>query len=255
MSNTDRLAGKIALIAGASGAIGSHVAKVLATEGVRVAIAARRTEALDALAREIAVFAAPPFLQAVDVRSGTSVSTCVAAVVAGLGPIDVLVNAFGVTIHKPILEQTEADWDSCLDTNLKGAFLLSTEVARALRAADHGSSIINIASVLGVRQAGSVTPHAVSKAGVVQLTKQLALELARYRIRVNAIAPGYIETDLNREFLQSEAGQKLIRRIPQRRLGSLADLDGIVRLLASNQSRHMTGAVIAVDGGHVVSSL
>jgi hypothetical protein len=124
-----------------------------------------------------------------------------------------------------------------------------------MRAHGRGGSIINIASILGVRQAGGVLPYAVSKAGVIQLTKTLALELARFRIRVNALAPGYLDTELNGTFWKSDAGLAMIRRIPQRRLGRLDDLDGPLLLLASDASAYMTGSVVAVDGGHLVSTL
>jgi NAD(P)-dependent dehydrogenase (short-subunit alcohol dehydrogenase family) len=142
-----------------------------------------------------------------------------------------------------------------LDTNLKGAYLMASEVARRLRDAGHPGRIINIASILGLRQAGGVTPYAVSKAGLIQLTKQMALELARYNIQVNAIAPGYVETDLNREFLTSEAGHRVVGRIPQQRVGRREDLDGPLLLLASDASGLMTGSVLVVDGGHLLTSL
>ena len=141
-----------------------------------------------------------------------------------------------------------------LDTNLKGMFFLAQALAPGMRERG-GGSIINVASILGLRQAAGVVSYAVSKAGVIQLTQALALEWARHGIRVNALAPGYMETELNRHFWQSEAGQALIKRIPQRRLGQLHELDGPLLLLASDASRYMTGAVLAVDGGHLVSTL
>ena len=166
-----------------------------------------------------------------------------------------MINNAGVTVTKPLLEQTEEDWDSVVGTNLKGGWLVAQEAARRMVAAKKGGSIVNIASILGERVAGGVAPYAVSKAGLVQMTKTMALELARHDIRVNAILPGYVVTDLNRDFLLSAAGEKLRSRIPTRRFGQLEDLDGPLLLLASAAGRHMTGSVLAVDGGHLVSSL
>ena len=142
-----------------------------------------------------------------------------------------------------------------LDTNLKGCWLVATEAARRMVAAGKGGAIVNVASILGERVAGGVAPYAISKAGVVQATKAMALELARHRIRVNALLPGYVVTDLNRDFLTSEAGDKLRSRIPSRRFGELTDLDGPLLLLASDAGAAMSGATVAVDGAHLVSSL
>jgi len=169
--------------------------------------------------------------------------------------VDILVNNAGLVRDAAMLDQSEEDWDTVLDTNLKGMFLLSKAVARAMRDRGTGGTIINIASILGLRQAGGVLPYAVSKAGAIQLTKTMALELARFGIRVNAIAPGYLDTELNRDFWRTDAGKTMLKRIPQRRLGQLEDLDGPLLLLASDASRYMTGSVIAVDGGHLLSTL
>jgi NAD(P)-dependent dehydrogenase (short-subunit alcohol dehydrogenase family) len=169
--------------------------------------------------------------------------------------VDILVNNAGVVREAPALDQTEADWDVVMNTNLRGMFLLARAVARAMRDRSKGGSIINIASILGLRQASNVLPYAVSKAGVIQLTKELGLELARFGIRVNALAPGYLETELNSSFWGSDAGKAMLRRVPQRRLGKLEDLDGPLLLLASDASAYMTGSVITVDGGHLVSTL
>jgi NAD(P)-dependent dehydrogenase (short-subunit alcohol dehydrogenase family) len=182
-------------------------------------------------------------------------SASVAAASAALADVDILVNNAGVVRSAAALDQSEAGWDEVVDTNLKGAFLVAQAAAKAMRTSKKGGCIINVASILGVRQAGAVLPYAVSKAGVIQMTKVLALELARFNVRVNALVPGYFDTELNREFWQTDAGQALIRRVPQRRLGRLTDLNGPLLLLASDASCFMTGSVLAVDGGHLVSSL
>lgn len=245
------LSGKTALVTGASSGLGAHFARVLAAQGAALAITARRIDRLEALATELRETGATVGVHAMDVTNSASVDAALDAI----GAVDVLVNNSGVTLTKPILDQTEADWDHVLDTNLKGAFLVATGVARRMRAAGQGGSIINIASILGLRQAGQVSSYAVSKAGLVQLTKVMAAEVARYGIRVNAIAPGYIGTDINSDFWETDAGAALIKRVPQRRLGQPQELEGALLLLASDSSSFMTGSVIAVDGGHLCSTL
>jgi NAD(P)-dependent dehydrogenase (short-subunit alcohol dehydrogenase family) len=190
-----------------------------------------------------------------DITDAVSISNALDQAISFAGIPDILVNCAGQTITKPLLEQTEKDWDSVLDPNLKGSWLVSTETARRMVAEGKTGAIINIASILAERVAGGVAPYAVSKAGLVQATKAMALELARYSIRVNALLPGYVITDLNREFLTSEAGEKLRMRIPSRRFCELSDLDGPLLLLASEAGRAMSGACLAVDRGHLVSSL
>jgi NAD(P)-dependent dehydrogenase (short-subunit alcohol dehydrogenase family) len=249
------LSGKVAFITGASGGLGQHFAAVLAAHGAHVAVAARRLDALSDLAKQLDTPERRALAIKLDVTVLDSVRAAIATTVSELGGIDILINNSGVSVNKPVLEQTEADWDFVHDTNLKGAFLTATEVARHMRDRGRGGSIVNIASVLALRQASHVTPYAASKAGLAQLTKQLALELARYQIRVNALAPGYLLTDINREFFATPDGQAMVKRIPQRRLGAFEDLDVPLLLLASDASRYMTGAVLPVDGGHLVGTL
>ncbi len=245
------LLGRRALITGASSGLGAHFAAVLAREGCHVTLTARRVAALDAIAEQLRNDGASCAAVAIDVSAAASVE----AALTTIGDVDILVNNAGVVREAAAFDQTEDDWDAVMDTNLKGMFLVAQAVGRRMRDRGCGGSMINIASILGLRQAGGVLPYAVSKAGVIQLTKQLALEWARFDIRVNALAPGYIDTELNRVFWGSEAGRRLIARVPQRRLGRPDDLDGPLLLLASDASRYMTGAVLAVDGGHLVSSL
>jgi NAD(P)-dependent dehydrogenase (short-subunit alcohol dehydrogenase family) len=255
MQQLHDLTGKVALVTGASSGLGRRFARVLAQQGAAVGIAARRIDALDALVKEITTLGGKAFATKLDVCDEQSVTGAIAAIENALGSIDILVNNSGTSITKPALEQTSADWDAVLNVNLRGVFLMANGVARRMRATGSGGSIINIASILGERQTGFVLPYAVSKAGVIQLTKSLALEVARYNIRVNAIAPGYIATEINSEFFTTDAGAAMIKRIPQRRIGTDSDLDGALLLLASNASQFMTGSVIAVDGGHLVSAL
>jgi NAD(P)-dependent dehydrogenase (short-subunit alcohol dehydrogenase family) len=251
MSYVADLRGKVALVTGASSGLGRHFARLLAQCGARTVVAGRRRGSLDALVHEIECAGGEAQAVTLDVTNLAAVPK----IIQTIGPIDVLVNNAGVANTASILERTVADWNETIGTNLTGTFFVALEVARRMRSRQSSGSIINIASILRVRQGGQVTPYAISKAGLIQMTKQLALELARFEIRVNALVPGYIETDLNREFFASAAGQALIGRVPQRRLGRYEDLDGPLLLLCSDASKFMTGSVIAVDGGHLVSSL
>jgi NAD(P)-dependent dehydrogenase (short-subunit alcohol dehydrogenase family) len=246
------LTGKVALVTGASSGLGRHFALTLARAGAKVAAGARRTDRLAELAREIEAFDGRAFPVALDVTDAASVRAAVAAAETELGPIGILVNNAGVAAMAPALETEEAAWDRVLDTDLKGAWLMAQETARHMVRLGHGGSIINIGSILGIQAAAQVPAYAAAKAGLHQLTRALAVELARHSIRVNAIAPGYIETDLSREFLASAGGQALLKRNPLRRAGRPADLDGALLLLASDASAYMTGAVVTVDGGHTI---
>lgn len=249
------LSGKIALITGASSGFGRHFASVLARAGAKVGLAARRVDALESVAVEIRAAGGAAAVARMDVSDNASISQAAAQIEQQLGPIDILVNNSGTSVSKPLLEQSEKDWDAVIDVNLKGAFFVATEAARRMRASGRGGSIINIESILSFRQSGHIAPYAASKAGLTQLTKSMALELARHGVRVNGIAPGYFGTDINRGFFDTDAGAAMIKRIPQRRLGNLEDLDGPLLLLASDASRYMTGTTIVVDGGHLVSGL
>jgi NAD(P)-dependent dehydrogenase (short-subunit alcohol dehydrogenase family) len=249
------LNGEVALVTGASSGIGRHLAALLAAAGARVALAARRIERLDELAREIAAAGGHALPIACDVTRAPDVATAVAAAENGLGPLSLLVNNAGVVVSKPALEHTEADWDYVLDTNLKGAWLMARQFAEHLVERRRPGRIINISSVLASRTIGRVPAYCAAKAGLTHLTHVLAMELARYGILVNALASGYVETDFNRAFFQTEAGKALIGRIPLKRLGQPQDLDGAILLLASPAGGYITGAVLAVDGGHGVAAI
>ena len=248
------LAGKRALVTGASSGLGEGFAAMLARAGAQVAIAARRVDRLESLAARLREAGATVLPLALDVREEGSIKAAYERLRAEWGGLDILVNNAGVTRARAAIDYDAADYDDVVDINLRGAFLVARHAAPLMREGG-GGAIVNIASILGLRQAGQVASYAISKAGVIQMTKSLALEWARFGIRVNAIAPGYIETELNEDFWQTDAGKALIRRIPQRRLGRLEDLEGPLLLLASDHSRYMTGAVLAVDGGHLVSTL
>lgn len=249
------LTGHTALVTGASSGIGRHMAKTLAQSGAHVIVAARRIDKLQALVDELKASGAQASAVSLDVSQADSVKRCFEEIEA-LGLLaDIIISNAGTTVAKPALDQTEQDWDDVIDTNLKGCWMVDTEAARRLVAHKKKGSIINIASILGERVAGAVAPYSTSKAGVIQFTKALALELARYGIRVNAILPGYVVTDLNSEFLASEAGKKLESRIPFRRFCQMQDLDGPLLLLASEAGQAMTGTTLPVDWGHLVSSL
>ncbi|HXP30056.1 MAG TPA: glucose 1-dehydrogenase [Stellaceae bacterium] len=247
------LTGRVALVTGASSGLGRHFAQTLAGAGAAVALLARRAERLEEAARALPDQGARAVAIPCDVTDGASVRAAVAAAEHALGPLDILVNNAGIAISKPLFEHSEAEWDRVVDTNLKGAWLMAREVAARWVGARRAGRIINIASLLGLRTIRNVPSYAASKAGLIHLTHMLAVELAEQGITVNALAPGYIETDLNRAFLRSPAGRALVARIPLGRSGEMADLDGALLLLASDAGSYITGAVLPVDGGHAVS--
>ena len=247
------LTGQRAIVTGASRGLGHHFALTLARAGAEVALAARGIDRLEETVKEIEGVGGCAVAIQVDVTDGKSVEMCVGTAEKTLGPIDILVNNAGIAVTKPLLEHAEEDWDSVLDTNLKGVWLMAQKVARRMVHCGRGGSIINIASVLGERGISQLPGYCASKGGIINLTRAMAVELAPHGIRVNTIAPGYIETDMNRQFFATQAGQRLIKRIPQRRLGQVEDLDGVLLLLASDASRYMTGSVITIDGGQSAS--
>jgi NAD(P)-dependent dehydrogenase (short-subunit alcohol dehydrogenase family) len=251
------LRGRHVLVTGASGGLGEHFARLCARCGAAVTVGARRRERLDTLVGELRA-AGASHARAVDLDVADEASVAAAlhsALADGAPPLDVLVNNAGIAGTGAAIETSSEEFDRILATNLRGVWLMSQAAARLWQGGKRPGAIVNIASILGERVVGGTAPYVISKAGVIQATKVLALEWARFGIRVNALAPGYIATDINREFFESEPGQQMIRRIPMRRLGRPEDLDGPFLLLAGEGSAWMTGSVLSVDGGHLVSSL
>ena len=249
-----RLDNKTAFITGASSGIGKHCAILLAQAGAKVALASRRIDQLQSVVDEITDFGGQAKAFELDVTNNRSVVRCFDEL-THWGLPSIIINNAGMSVNRKLLDQTEEDWDRVIDTNLKGSWLVATEAARRLAATNTPGNIVNIASILGERIIGGVAPYVISKAGVIQSTKVMALELARQQIRVNALLPGYVITDLNRDFLLSEAGQKILTRIPTRRFNNLEDLNGPLLLLASDASKAMTGTTLVVDSGHLISGL
>jgi NAD(P)-dependent dehydrogenase (short-subunit alcohol dehydrogenase family) len=247
--------GKRVLVTGASSGLGAHFARLLAGQGAHVVAAARRLDRLEDLALACAGLPGTVTPLSLDVGSVAAIEAGLGEAARAMGGLDVLINNAGIAEPERAMDLSEAQWDAHLDINLKGCFFAAQAAARIMAEQKSGGAIVNIASILGERVAISVAPYAAAKAGLVQLTKALALEWARHGVRVNALAPGYVVTDLNRDFFETESGQALIKRIPMRRAAELSDLDGPFLLLCADASRFMTGAVVAVDGGHLVSGL
>ncbi len=253
MTNPFFLAEKVAIITGASSGLGRHFAVALARAGAKVALGARRVDRLQEVVAEIEGFDGRALAVALDVTDSDSVREAVAAAETELGPISILVNNAGISGGaKSALEVEEAEWLSVIDVNLNGVWRMAQEVAKHMVRLGHGGSIINIASMLGLVAVPYIPAYCASKAAVVNLTRALAVELARHDIRVNAIAPGYFESEMTHDFLGSAEGRSMIDQIPQRRSGNPAELDGALLLLASDASSYMTGSVITVDGGHTL---
>ena len=252
---TFNLDGRTALVTGASSGLGRHFARTLAAHGASVALAARRVERLEALAGEIREAGGAAYPVRMDVTDARSVGDALDSVQEAFGVPDVLVNNSGIARPASTLDVTGEDWTAVIGTNLEGAWRVAQGTARRMVEAGRPGAIVNVLSALAFGVAGGLGPYAASKAGLLQLTRTMAMELARHRVRVNAVAPGYMLTEMNRGFFSSDAGAAMMKRIPQRRIGDPSDLDGALLLLASDASSYMTGSTIVVDGGHLVSGL
>jgi len=255
LSNKFDVSGKRVLVTGASSGLGESFAETLAQAGARVAVAARRLDRLEMLRDRLADVSHRLVIAQLDVTDPESVSSGITEIEQSLGGLDVLVNNSGVANTVRAEHMTDDDFDWVIDTNLKGAWRVAQRVGQGMIERKAAGSIINIESILSHRVSAGLLAYAASKAGLLQITNTLALEWARYNIRVNGIAPGYIETEINRDFFASEPGQRVIKKIPQRRIGKPTDLDGVLLLLASDASSFMTGSTLVVDGGHMVNSL
>ena len=247
------LTGRVGLVTGASSGLGLRFAEVLAANGAAVALVARRKERLAALQAKIEAAGGRAVAIAADVLDSASMRRAFDAAEAAFGTVTILVNNAGVGHATRALDLAEAEWRRVLATNLDAVFLWSQEGARRMLAAGRPGAIVNIASVLGFGVGKGVIAYTTAKAGVVQITKALGLELAFKGIRVNAIAPGWFVTEINRDYLASEEGKRLTRDIPVGRFGRDGDLDGALLLLASDAGRFIAGATIVVDGGQMVA--
>jgi len=251
-----KLDGKVALITGAGSGLGRQFAETLSDAGASVVLAARRREKLEETAELVRNKGGKAICLELDVTDSLSVTNCVRETTSEFGTPDILVNNAGIAKQAFLTDISEDDWDAVLDTNLKGVFMMAQAVVKSMINADKHGSIINIASVLGLRVSKALGSYIAAKSAVVQLTKAMAIEWSRYNIRVNALAPGYFITEINQEqFADSSAEDFLMRRVPMSRVGDLREIAGPLLLLASDAGSYMTGSIIAVDGGHVCSSL
>ena len=251
-----RLDGKTALVTGASTGIGRHLAGTLAAAGANVVLGARSTEKLEERVVELRAEGRRVRAVALDVRDLTSVKACFDAAEAAFGRVDILVNNAGIEAGaKTYVTLDDAGWDDVIGTNLKGAWWMAREFTQRLARVRAPGVIVNLSSITAERGTKGIFPYAVSKAALNRATEVMALEGAKHNVRVNALAPGYIYTNVSKDLLDSDVADEFIKGIPQRRLGEFTDLDGPLLLLASDASSYMTGSVVVVDGGHLCRSL
>lgn len=249
------LSGQVALVTGASSGLGAHFAKVLSQAGATVVAAARRIDRLESLVADIAATGGKAIAVEMDVNNSDSVVAAFDTAQASVGVISIVVNNAGVADPSRFVDSTEENWDFTVDTNLKAVWRVSREASERMIQAGVAGSIVNISSILGLHPSANNTLYATAKAGVIQLTKNSAQELWRNNIRVNALCPGYFETEINADFFKSEKGAQYLNKIPPRRLGQMDELTMPLLMLASSAGSFISGIALPVDGGHLVQSL
>ena len=257
MSYNIDLSGRVALITGASSGLGKQFAKTLAQAGAAVVLAGRRVERLKTLRAEIEAGGGDAHIVTLDVTDPDSIKSAVAHAETEVGAIDILVNNSGVSTTQKLTEVTPDDYDYIFDTNTRGAFFVAQEVGKRMMARARGAApgtfiggrIVNIASMAGLRVLGQIGVYCMSKSAVIHMTRAMALEWGKFGINVNAICPGYIDTEINHQHWQTEQGQKLVSMLPRKRVGQPKDLDVVLMMLCSNESHFVNGAVIAADDG------
>jgi NAD(P)-dependent dehydrogenase (short-subunit alcohol dehydrogenase family) len=254
------LSGRVAFVTGASSGLGVQFARVLAKAGAGVVLAARRVERLKTLRAEIEAEGGDAHFVTLDVTDPASIASAVAHAETEMGAIDILVNNSGVGATQKLLDVRPEDYDEVMDTNTRGAFFVAQEVAKRMIARSKGEApgtftggrIVNIASMAGLRVSPGIGVYCMSKAAVVHMTRAMALEWGRYGINVNAICPGYIDTEINHHVWQTEAGQRLVQGFPRKRVGKPEDLDAVLMMLCANESRFVNGAVVSADDGQAI---
>lgn len=249
------LTGKVALITGGGTGIGREAAIALARSGAKVAVVGRRIDKLEESVAAIKAAGGQAMATAMDVSDPASIHSGLDAIQAELGVVDILINNAGVESEHTLAQTDETEWDRVLGVNLVGPWRLAKELLETWSKLSRGGNIINIGSITGLAPQKGLATYAISKAAILHMTKIMALEWARYGVRINAIAPGYYRTDMSADFLDSPSGQKLIKNIPMRRPGELSELVGAMVYLASDASSYMSGATLVIDGGHLVRSL
>ncbi len=257
MSYDIDLSGRVAFVTGASSGLGAQFARTLSRAGAGVVLAARRMERLKTLRAELEAEGGDAHVVALDVTDRDSISSAVAHAETEMGTIDILVNNSGVGASHKLVDVKPEDYDHIMNTNTRGAFFVAQEVGKRMIARSQGAApgtftggrIVNVASMAGLRVVPQIGVYAMSKAAVIHMTRAMALEWGRYGINVNALCPGYIDTEINHEHWQTEAGQKLVQMLPRKRVGKPQDLDAALMMLCANQSHFVNGAVLAVDDG------